>query len=736
MFFWLQLKQRLHFCLLYWQKAILKNLKQSDYTKLKKEVMPLRNRLKEILRKFMSSSRAITLEELAAEFHRSERTIRNDISEINHFLEERQYSPIENIRLYGYKASFSESERRAISAHINEKENVEFYDPDERFTLLLLNALDSAQHFKLYEMEERLLTSKSTLDEDMRKLRFYLRKYNLEIVSTTKTGTVLLGNELDIRAMTYDFINKMTMREVSLIEVTGQIPSALLAYLDQKVIQKVEAIYRKQFGDSPQLNALYKKQIILLITIWVRRIQNGHVLQADIRYEQKQERNVVEAFVNQICWQFDLQVGESETKYIIAKITSLYPQNSNIMEFATAQVLTLQMISYVEEKLGISFASVGGELYKGIYQHMGGLLSRLENGVQLHNPLKENIQTLYAATYKAVEQFAQSKLQAVLHKEVSPDEIAFLTIYFSTAEFKINQERQQSYKAVVICNHGTATGQLLAEFLRNNFPVDIIAILGTDDSKVLERMDADLVFSTVSFDYHQKPVLHLNPIVKEQDKPLIEAFLEAHQDKARFYSKQVLATNLFVDLLEWMKASEIEWKEADFRRIEQIFKKNNLVINKREVQPMLEDVLKSTDVRIQESSENWQQAIEKAAEPLLEEGKIETRYIKAMIDSVEEYGPYIVIGKHLALAHARPEDGVNELGVSVMTLKEPVMFGHEWNDPVKIIFCLAASDAYSHLNIMKSIVTLIQNEAKIVELAAADTAENFIQQLLETEEEK
>lgn len=696
----------------------------------------MRNRLKEILRKFMDTSRAITLEELAAEFHRSKRTIRNDISEINHFLEENQYPPIENIRLYGYKASFSESERRAISAHINEKENVEFYDPDERFTLLLLNALDPAQHFKLYEMEERLLTSKSTLDEDMRKLRLYLRKYHLEIMSTTKTGTILVGDELDIRTMTYDFINKMTIREVSLIEVTGQIPSALLAYLSQKVIQKIEAIYTNHFGDFPKLNALYKKQIILLIAIWIHRIQNGYVLPDDFNYEKKHKGNVVETFVNQICWQFELHANESETTYIISKITSLYPQDSNIMEFATAQVLTLQMISYVEEKLGISFTSVGGELYKGIHQHMGGLLSRLENGVLLHNPLKENIQTLYAATYKAVEQFAQTKLQVALHKEVSADEIAFLTMYFSTAEFKISQEKQLIYKAVVICNHGTATGQLLAEFLRNNFPVDIIAILGTDDSAVLERMDADLVFSTVAFDYRQKPVLHLNPIIKEQDKPLIKAFLQDHHDKARFYSKQVLATNLFVDLLEWMKASEIEWKESDYRGIEQVFQKNNLVINKREVQPMLEDVLKSTDVRVQESSGNWKQAIEKAAEPLLEEGKIEARYIKAMIDSVEEYGPYIVIGKYLALAHARPEDGVNELGVSVMTLKEPVVFGHEWNDPVKIIFCLAASDAYSHLNIMKSIVTLIQNETKIDELAAADSAESFIQLLLETEEGK
>ncbi len=104
---------------------------------------------------------------------------------------------------------------------------------------------------------------------------------------------------------------------------------------------------------------------------------------------------------------------------------------------------------------------------------------------------------------------------------------------------------------------------------------------------------------------------------------------------------------------------------------------------------------------------------------------IKEEYITAMIQAVKTYGPYIVVGKGVALAHARPEDGVNKLGLSIMTLANPICFGHEDNDPVKIIFCLAAVDNFSHLNIMKSIVNTINQEWKIDQLLSQKDLENF-----------
>ena len=102
-----------------------------------------------------------------------------------------------------------------------------------------------------------------------------------------------------------------------------------------------------------------------------------------------------------------------------------------------------------------------------------------------------------------------------------------------------------------------------------------------------------------------------------------------------------------------------------------------------------------------------------------------------MIHSVEEFGPYIVMAPHMALAHARPEDGVNELGFSVSIFKNPVSFGDEDEQQVSVIFCLSAVDSYSHLNIMKSLVNLIRSTDKIERLSRANNKEEVKKILLD-----
>lgn len=67
---------------------------------------------------------------------------------------------------------------------------------------------------------------------------------------------------------------------------------------------------------------------------------------------------------------------------------------------------------------------------------------------------------------------------------------------------------------------------------------------------------------------------------------------------------------------------------------------------------------------------DWQEAITKSAAPLLEQGYIDSGYLKAMIDSVHEYGPYIVIAPMVAMPHARPETGSKKLGFSILKLEK------------------------------------------------------------------
>lgn len=140
---------------------------------------------------------------------------------------------------------------------------------------------------------------------------------------------------------------------------------------------------------------------------------------------------------------------------------------------------------------------------------------------------------------------------------------------------------------------------------------------------------------------------------------------------------------------------------------------------------MIKDILNHNLIQLKVYAENWEDAIRKSAEPLLTSKKIKVAYVEDMISAVNEYGPYIVLTKHVALAHAESKGNVNELAMSVLTLDKPVVFHHELNDPVKIIFTLAAPDSESHLEIMKEWVNIIRDENRVKALCECRTLEEF-----------
>ncbi|MCY0867659.1 MAG: PTS sugar transporter subunit IIA [Desulfurococcus sp.] len=117
----------------------------------------------------------------------------------------------------------------------------------------------------------------------------------------------------------------------------------------------------------------------------------------------------------------------------------------------------------------------------------------------------------------------------------------------------------------------------------------------------------------------------------------------------------------------------------------------------------LEDILVDVEVG------GWEEAVRVAGGILYKRGRIEEKYIDAMINTVRELGPYAVIAPGVALPHARPEDGALKPGFSIVVLRKPVNFGSP-NDPVKVVIAFASPDKKSHLQALQVIAELLSNE--------------------------
>lgn len=141
---------------------------------------------------------------------------------------------------------------------------------------------------------------------------------------------------------------------------------------------------------------------------------------------------------------------------------------------------------------------------------------------------------------------------------------------------------------------------------------------------------------------------------------------------------------------------------------------------------MLKELLTADVVQIVPACEDWRHVVALSCQPLRDNGTIETRYVEAIYRSHEAIGPYYVVGPGIAMPHARPEEGANKLGISLTLVQQGVNFDSEGNDPVKLLFVLAATDSNSHIGIITALAGLFDTPEDTDALMAATSVEQIL----------
>ena len=123
---------------------------------------------------------------------------------------------------------------------------------------------------------------------------------------------------------------------------------------------------------------------------------------------------------------------------------------------------------------------------------------------------------------------------------------------------------------------------------------------------------------------------------------------------------------------------------------------------------------------------DWKAAVKLGTDLLVKAGAAEERYYEAILKMTEELGPYYVIAPGIAMPHTRPENGAKKTGFALVTLKNPVSFGHSDNDPVEIVLCICAKDAKDmNESVIVEAVTLFDDEKAVERLKKAQSVEDL-----------
>jgi len=139
----------------------------------------------------------------------------------------------------------------------------------------------------------------------------------------------------------------------------------------------------------------------------------------------------------------------------------------------------------------------------------------------------------------------------------------------------------------------------------------------------------------------------------------------------------------------------------------------------------LTQIIKEEHIQLREKVANWEESIQVAAAPLLQEGYFNDDYVKSMIKSVHDMGPYIVIAPEIAIAHARPNDNVHKVGLSLLKLEEHINFSDN-SHYASLVFVLSAIDNEAHLEILKKLATILSDKETVASLILANSKSEII----------
>ena len=127
---------------------------------------------------------------------------------------------------------------------------------------------------------------------------------------------------------------------------------------------------------------------------------------------------------------------------------------------------------------------------------------------------------------------------------------------------------------------------------------------------------------------------------------------------------------------------------------------------------------------------DWREAVRLVGAALVRSGSALPAYADEMIRMIDEHGPYVVIAPGLALAHARPGPAVVADGLAIVTLADPVDFGHPHNDPVRVVLGLAIAPGGDHLGAVAALANVFNDSGSIDAIAAA-TSSDEVQRIMQ-----
>ena len=685
--------------------------------------MPITVKLLDMVRGIKENGE-VSLIENAKSMGISERNLRYKIDDYNYYLKLLGLPEIEiRKREIVVKNTLEEIVKKVAG-------NMSLYSftKDEREKIIITDIFFNNENISLETLEEKLDISELTLKNDLKVLENYMKTF---IISLDSKTLVYQAEERNVRRLILDILLKnynIKYLEGGKIDIEKNYQYGFFICWDKmdeyfktenvnnamKVLKNTLDEAKKTIGDEN-----FKILLFYILITFKRFEEHPLKLIKNMEFLTKSEEY---AIVERKFSEYGLSKSEilNMTEYFLGSHSFGF-DDSFYINWVQIELSMMRLIKEVA-KSGYEELEKDMFLLENLINHMKPAIYRAKKGIRLPCEIYDEFKETYPLVLNLVSK-AWNKIGIDI--KISDDELAYIAMHFQLAMKRIKSKKLENI--LIVCGAGYSTSRFLSASIKEHFNVNIVNIIPYNELENYKNEDIDLVVTTIEgVKFRDKKVIKVSPILSTED------IIKLKNEKLS--SSKNIKLSEIIEIAE--KYSENLQKEEMIKELKKRFKHQILDDIEKDKGLGFLEMLAPSRITIIDKTLPWEEAIERSALSMIEEGFVGESYPKEIMELINGFGNYMVVQDGIFLGHSGNSESINKTGISLAFFKKPVEFPE--NEKVRIVLTLASRDKREHLNGLMEFLGVMRKKSLIKELDKLDTSNKIYKKIEEfiNEEEK
>lgn len=685
--------------------------------------MPITVKLLDMVRGIKENGE-VSLIENAKNMGISERNLRYKIDDYNYYLKLLGLPEIEiRKREIVVKNTLEEIVKKVAG-------NMSLYSftKDEREKIIITDIFFNNENISLETLEEKLDISELTLKNDLKVLENYMKTF---IISLDSKTLAYQAEERNVRRLILDILLKnynIKYLEGGKIDIEKNYQYGFFICWDKmdeyfksenvnnamKVLKNTLDEAKKTIGDEN-----FKILLFYILITFKRFEEHPLKLIKNMEFLTKSEEY---AIVERKFSEYGLSKSEilNMTEYFLGSHSFGF-DDSFYINWVQIELSMMRLIKEVA-KSGYEELEKDMFLLENLINHMKPAIYRAKKGIRLPCEIYDEFKETYPLVLNLVSK-AWNKIGIDI--KISDDELAYIAMHFQLAMKRIKSKKLENI--LIVCGAGYSTSRFLSASIKEHFNVNIVNIIPYNELENYKNEDIDLVVTTIEgVKFRDKKVIKVSPILSTED------IIKLKNEKLS--SSKNIKLSEIIEIAE--KYSENLQKEEMIKELKKRFKHQILDDIEKDKGLGFLEMLAPSRITIIDKNLPWEEAIERSALSMIEEGFVGESYPKEIMELINGFGNYMVVQDGIFLGHSGNSESINKTGISLAFFKKPVEFPE--NEKVRIVLTLASRDKREHLNGLMEFLGVMRKKSLIKELDKLDTSNKIYKKIEEfiNEEEK